>query len=121
MEFFGESASLGLEKWRRYTAEQEAEGTLFGDDGSWQEAFKAQEAKLMVEWVNAIAARLAQELAKGEAFRVLDRYDEVFGDLTGVAREMHLRAAMKKMHAEGLTSTSPVGVRKLLELKLMPS
>jgi three-Cys-motif partner protein len=121
LEFFGESASLGLEKWRRYSAAQEAEGTLFGDDDSWEVTFKAQEAKLKAEWIDAIADRLAAELAKGEPFRVLDRYDEVFGDLVGVARGMHLRGAMKKVHRAGLTSTRPVGVTKLLELQLGPA
>jgi len=118
LELFGEASSLGLEKWRRYTTAQEAEGTLFVD---WEETLQAQEAKLKAEWVDTIADRLAGELAKGEAFRVLDRYGVVFGDLVGVARGMHLRAAIKKVHADGLTSTSPVGVKKLLELRLKPA
>lgn len=121
LEFFGESASLGLERWRRYSAAQDAKGTLYGDDDSWEETFKAQEAKLKAEWVDAIAGRLADVLAKGATFCVLDRYTEIFGDLVGVARGMHLRAAMKKVHAAGLTSTSPVGVNKLLELQLKPA
>lgn len=58
---------------------------------------------------------------RGEAFSALDRYDEVFGDLAGVARGMHLRAAMKKVHASGLTTTSPAGVNKLLVLQLRPA
>lgn len=118
LEFFGESASLGLQAWRRYSAAQEADGTLFGGGDAWEEAWIAQEAKLKEEWVDAIADRLTTELAKRETFRVLDRYEEVFGDLAGVARGMHLRAAMKKVHAAGLTPTSPVGVTKLLELQL---
>lgn len=121
MEFFGEAASLGLEKWRRYHAEQEAEGTLFSDDETWEDNWKAQEANLKAEWIAAIADRLATELAKGEAFRVLDRYDEVFGDLAGVARGLHLRAAMKKVLAAGLTTTNPVGVSDLLHLELKPA
>lgn len=118
---FGESASIGLKQWRRHLAEQAAEGTLFGHDGSWEETFEAEEAKLEAGWVDAIVDRLTAELAKGESFRVLDRYAEVFGDLVGVAREMHLRAAMKKVYAAGLSSTNPVGVKKLMELQLKPA
>lgn len=121
LEFFGEASSLGLEKWRRYSAEQEAEGTLFGDDDSWEETFKANEAKLKQEWIDTIAENLETELAKGEAFRTVDRYDEVFGELGGVARGLHLRAAMKKVLAEGLTTTSPIGVTNLLQLTLTPA
>ena len=121
LEFFGEASSLGLEKWRRYSAEQEAEGTLFEGDGSWEETFKAQEAKLTAEWIDAIAGRLGAELAKGESFRVIDRYDAVFGDLVGVARQMHLRAAIKRVYAAGLTATDPVGAKQLLELWLNPA
>jgi hypothetical protein len=121
LEYFGEASSLGLEKWRRYSAQQEAEGTLFGDDDSWEDEFKASEAKLKQEWIDSLAKNLETELAKGQPFRVLDRYDEVFGDLAGVARGMHLRAAMKKVLAAGLTTTSPVGESNLLQLTLMPA
>lgn len=120
LEYFGEASSLGLQRWRRYTAEMDAQGTLFGQDDSWEDSFAAQEAKLKAEWIDEIAARLAAELARGEPFRVIDRYDEVFGDLVGVARQMHLRAAIKKVHAAGLTTTNPVGAKGLLQLRLSP-
>ncbi|MCW2738886.1 three-Cys-motif partner protein TcmP [Nocardioides sp.] len=120
LEYFGEASSLGLEKWRRVSAQQAAVGTLFGDDDSWVENFKAEEARLKEEWIDTLANNLESELAKGEPFRVLDRYDEVFGDLAGVARGLHLRAAMKKVLAAGLTTTSPVGVKELLQLTLKP-
>lgn len=121
LEYFGEASSLGLEKWRRYSAQQEAQGTLFGDDDSWEVEFKASEAKLKQDWIDTLADKLTTELAKGEAFRVLDRYDEVFGDLAGVARGLHLRAAMKRVLADGRTTTSPVGVTNLLQLTLTPA
>jgi three-Cys-motif partner protein len=121
LEYFGEASSLGLERWRRYSAQQEAEGTLFEDDDSWEEPWKIQEAKLKQDWIDAIADNLEAELAKGEPFRVLDRYGEVFGDLVGVARQLHLRAAIKKVHAAGLTTTNPVGAKTLLELQLNPA
>lgn len=121
LEYFGEASSLGLEKWRRHAAKHDADGTLFGDDDSWESTFKAEEATLSAEWVEEIAGRLADELAKGEPFRVQDRYSEVFGDLVGIARNKHLRAAMKVVLKAGLTSTSPVGVDKLLALRLIPA
>ncbi|WP_020578314.1 hypothetical protein [Actinopolymorpha alba] len=67
MVAFGESASLGLERWRKYHAGLAAEGTLFGDNDAWEEAWKAEEAVFKAQWVNTIAERLTNELAKGPA------------------------------------------------------
>src|SRR5215211_7589212 len=36
MLVFGEATSLGLERWRRYHAEHEAEDTLFGSAADWE-------------------------------------------------------------------------------------
>lgn len=122
LEYFGEASSLGLEKWRRVSAREAAAGTLFGDDDSWEEDFKAQEAHLKQEWIDAITANLEAVLADGKPFRVLDRYDDVFGDLVGVARRTHLLAALKRVHAAGLTPTSPVGAKnQLLQRLFMPA
>ncbi|NTW39046.1 MAG: three-Cys-motif partner protein TcmP [Cellulomonadaceae bacterium] len=121
METFGEAASLGLERWRRYNASMAARKTLFGGDNSWEAAFKQQEATLKARWVDGIAQRLTEELAKGHAFRVIDRYTEVFGDAVGLARGLHLRAAIKKVLAAGKTSTNPVGEKNMYELRLVPA
>lgn len=117
--YFGESASLGLERWRKYLAEQAATDTLF--DSDWEEAWKADEARLRAEWEDTLTSRLTAELEKGEPFRIIDRADEVLGeDLVGVVRSMHLRAAIKNVHRAGKTSTNPTGVRDMLTLMLRP-
>lgn len=41
MVTFGESASKGLERWRKYHAELAAEDTLFGDAADWEKDWKA--------------------------------------------------------------------------------
>jgi three-Cys-motif partner protein len=118
---FGESASLGLQAWRRHNASLAARDTLFDVDGGWEQDWKAEEAVLKAQWIDTIAARLTQELAKGQPFRIIDRTDEVLGDLTGVARGLHIRAAINKVLAERNTSTDPKGVNDLWRLTLTPS
>lgn len=111
---FGEAASRG-------PAEMAAEGTLFSQNDTWEANWKAQEAALKAQWIDTLVERLTRELAKGEPICVVDRSNEVLGDLVGVVRGMHLRAAMKKVLAEGKTSTDPKGVDDLLNLRLKPT
>lgn len=117
---FGESASLGLQQWRRYHAELAAETTLFGEAADWEQNWKSEEAGLKAQWIDTIADRLTTELAKGEGFRVIDRPDQIFGDLVGVARGLHLRAAIYKVLADKKTTTSPKGVEDIWHLILNP-
>jgi hypothetical protein len=121
MVYFAESASRGLQAWRKYHARLAAEGTLFDIDGAWEQDWRAEEAVLAAKWVEAIARRLATELAKGEPFRIIDRPDEVLGDLVGVVRTRHLRAAINKVRAAGATSTDPKGIDDLWRLPLKPA
>jgi three-Cys-motif partner protein len=122
MLLFGESASLGLKEWRKYFAEQSAEDTLFGHAADWEARWKADEKQLDNEWIDAIGARLAAELAKGQPFRIMDRTEEIIGnELVGVVRTLHLRAAIKKMLAAGKTTTDPKGVDDLYRLMLTPA
>ncbi len=118
---FGESSSLGLERWRKYHAELAAEGTFFAADSAWEKDWNAQEAKLKAKWVDDLADRLTNELAKGEPFGIIDKSREVLGDdLAGVVRGLHLRAAIKQVLAAGKTSTDPKGVTDLWHLTLKP-
>ncbi|GAB2677473.1 three-Cys-motif partner protein TcmP [Kribbella swartbergensis] len=122
MVTFGESASKGLERWRKYLAEQTAEDTLFGDAASWEEDWKASEAKLTAQWVATLATRLTSELAKGQAFRIIDRHAEILGtDLVGLVRTTHLRAAINRVLAAGTTTTNPKGVDDLYTLLIKPA
>lgn len=119
--YFGESASLGLERWRKYHAELQATDTLFGSAEDWETEWKAQEARLKTEWVDTMADRLAAELAKGQPFRIIDRADAILGDLVGMVRGTHIRAAINKVLAGGNTSTNPKGVKDMLTLRFTPS
>lgn len=122
MVTFGESASKGLERWRAYHAELDAEDTLFGDAADWETDWKAQEAKLKNQWVDKLTGRLIAELANGQAFKIIDRPDEIFGDdLVGVVRAMHLRAAINKVRAAKKTTTDPKGVDDLYNLLITPA
>lgn len=121
MVTFGESASLGLRAWRKYHAKIAAENTLFEADDTWEGNWKRDEAALKVQWIDTIAARLTAELAKGKPFNIIDRPDEILGDLVGVARGLHLRAAVKKVLADKKTTTDPKGVDDLWHLTIRPS
>lgn len=119
---FGESASLGLQEWRKYHAEVAAQGTLFGENGAWEKNWKTQEELLKKQWVDKLAARLTAELAKGEAFRIVDRAEMILGDdLVGVVRTLHMRAAINKARNEGRTTTQTVGVKDMLSLLITPA
>lgn len=119
---FGEATSIGLERWRKHNAEQAAEDTLFGNAADWEVAWKLEEKKLKDEWVNTLADRLTAELAKGKAFRIFDRADEILGDdLVGLVRTMHLRAAVKEVLAANKTTTNPKGVQDIYKLLLTPA
>jgi len=119
---FGESASLGLQEWRKYHARLAADGTLFGESGEWEPEWKAQEKLLKDQWVDTLADRITAELAKGQPFRIFDKDEEILGeDLVGLVRTLHLRAAINKVREAGATSTATVGVKDLMTLTITPS
>jgi three-Cys-motif partner protein len=115
LRVFGEVMSSALAEWRRVVWDQENAGSLFeGED-----AFKASEAALEASWVDEIEKNLRQCLTKYGAFRVRDHYSEVFGSALGTAREMHLRAAWKRLHADGTTTSDSKGsplIDKIIQL-----
>ncbi|RAO34351.1 hypothetical protein PSN13_03218 [Micromonospora saelicesensis] len=113
MSAFAEALSLGLEKWRKALHLIDNADTLFGDE----DAFKASEETLAAEWVDEIAANLRAQMEGGQAFTIIDRYNEVFGSATGLARQTHLRKAWKRLHAAGVTRTDSKGdlIKKRIE------
>jgi three-Cys-motif partner protein len=121
MLYFGESASLGLQRWRRYHAELDADDTLFGDKEDWEKRWKEDEAALKEKWVQTLAGRITAELAKGESFRITDRPDEILGELAGVVRDTHLRAAINRVRDAKKTSSDPTGVRVTMTLEITPT
>lgn len=118
---FGESASKGLEHWRRYHAEEAAEDDLFGLAADWEKTWKAEEEKLKAHWVETLADRIIAELAKGQPFKLIDRSETVLGDLVGVVRTTHFRAAINKVRRAGKTTTDPKGVDDLYNLLITPA
>ncbi|BEP13992.1 hypothetical protein acdb102_23030 [Acidothermaceae bacterium B102] len=118
----GNARPKGLEHWRKYHAEEAAEDDLFGLAADWEKTWKADEKRLSAQWVDTLAGRISAELAKGQAFTIFDRSDEVLGDdLAGLVRTMHLRAAINEVHAAGKTSTDPKGVDDLYNLVILPA
>ncbi|MGW0434127.1 three-Cys-motif partner protein TcmP [Micromonospora sp. NPDC003197] len=109
---FGEALSLGLQRWRQALHEIMNADTLFGDEV----AFQASEKALTDGWVNEIEANLRQLLSDGKPFKIFDRYGDVFGSAAGQAREMHLRAAWKRLYPD-VTRTDSKGdlIKKVIE------
>ena len=91
------------------------------EDGAWEVQFEESEAHLRAVWVEEILANLEAVLRGGHPFTVLEKYGEVFGDLVGVARSMHLRAAWKRAFDAGLVENTPRGVRDLLSTPIVPA
>ncbi|MEU1983277.1 three-Cys-motif partner protein TcmP [Nocardia sp. NPDC019395] len=120
MVTFGESASLGLQRWREYLAEVSAQDTLFGSAAEWKDEWKKQENVLKAQWIETIANGITEELAKGEPFRLIER-PSVLGGLGGVARTLHFRAAIKKVLLAGKTTTDPKGAEDLWNLSIRPA
>lgn len=101
LEAFGEALSLGLEKWRRAIFAIESEGSLLDDEAF----FKADEKALAAQWETEIETNLRRLLHEHASFRIVEKYIEVYGTSIGKARTKHLRAAWKKLHADGVTKT----------------
>ena len=98
---FGEAVSNALKDWRKFVDEAEfgLGETLF----DW-------ESHLNEMWTTAIARNLLTLIASGAApFAVRDRYEDVMGETLGQARSIHIRAAVKQLHATGQTATVSKG------------
>ncbi|WP_306206183.1 three-Cys-motif partner protein TcmP [Actinoplanes sp. RD1] len=107
MYVYGEAASKGLEQWRHAVTLGDYDEAMLFDP---EVIFKTDETVLRDRWIAEIEKNLSAELSKGQAFRVVDRYATVFGSTVGLARELHLRAAWKRLYP-GFTRTPPTGQR----------
>ncbi len=105
LRLFGEALSLGLETWRRAVWDADNAGSLFGTD----ENFQAEEVALAASWINEIEANLRELLEHRESFVISKHYPEVYGKALGRAREKHLRAAWRRLYADGTTITDSSG------------
>jgi three-Cys-motif partner protein len=97
---FMEALSKAAEEWRKFIdrAEFGAPDTLFDIEPHLEE-----------NWEAAIAANLGKLINEAREFVVRDRYEAVMGDTLGLAREKHIRAAIKQLHKAGRTSSNGVG------------
>lgn len=103
---FGDALSLAQQEWRRacQPPPREEQPTLFGDI----DMFAIEETARVERWVDAIAANIERLLVQGD-FVVGEKYTAVFGDTIGEARQMHVRAAIKRLYAAGRTSCNGKG------------
>jgi len=78
------------------------QGTLFGEGPIFDKAKYL--AKYEPQWVDTIAQNLRRLLDRDRAFRPMDRVPEVYGTVLGKAWGPHVRAAVRRLHAEGLVA-----------------
>jgi three-Cys-motif partner protein len=112
MTVFAETLSLAAEKWRRAvfdeaTAAEEARGQFTLVDAD--QIFKDDERQLADQWHRRIEANVRGLLAHHQTFVVRQKLSEVFAGVLGMAREKHLRVALKRLQAAGLTSSDSRG------------
>lgn len=69
----------------------------------------------------AIADNLRRLLQTHGAFSPWDHLPEVFGELAGVAREMHLRSGWKQLAEEGLVQPPATRGKKLPQQTITPT
>lgn len=60
-------------------------------------------------WIDEIAANIEDILKSAAGFTVQSKLGEVFGRTLGLARETHIRKALKKLEARGVIETVPTG------------
>jgi len=110
--YFGDSAARAEEKWwetleAKEAARNEAAGidSLFNISGLSHSGIEGVEA----EALPVIAENIAQLVEKHRRIKVGDYPGEVFGDYLGTVREKVVRAAIKRLHADGRTPSDGTG------------
>lgn len=114
---FANAASSAGEKWRKCLDEEKRRAdaerhpnTLFGDDFNQQtfdDEWRRGEEKLRAEWESIIAGNIVELLNRQSEVTVLDHVALIYGETLGLAREKHLRAAWKKLAAQGKVAPPP--------------
>ena len=99
---FGEAASGAQADWRRATTPPD---TLLSDE----ESIRAAEKRLDEQWTATIAKNLTTLLKINAQFTVQSVYADLMGETLGLAREKHIRAALKQLQKAGLVSSNCVG------------
>jgi three-Cys-motif partner protein len=108
MTVFNDSLSLATAQWRRRIFDLSVEGSLFeGDVGD--DTFASQEAELEQEWCLRLKENMIALLAERPSFVVVREMERVFAGVLGLAREKHLRAALRQLNQEGVTASDSKG------------
>jgi three-Cys-motif partner protein len=100
---FHESVSNALEPYRQHCLNDSGQMDL--------EPLEVREP----QWIDCIKANVRSRLEQGE-FTVGDAMRDVYGDTLGHAREKHVRAAVKALHAEGATDCNGKGDVRTLRI-----
>lgn len=112
MEYFGEALSLAEAKWRRAVFDLAAEDAAAHGQLllPYLDEFFDDEEKLLTErWYARLEGNVRALLARHDSFIVRDRFNDVFDGVLGMARKTHLREALNRLHAAGLTSSDGKG------------
>ena len=102
---FNNAVSGAQGKWREVLAPAADEfmPTLFA------ESFEEEEARREQDWIDALERHLEVLLRQGPV-RPMREVGKTYGDdLLGIAREKHVKTAVKRLNKRGLTPTTGVG------------
>jgi three-Cys-motif partner protein len=103
--YFNNAASHGAAKLHDYTFQMEPK--LFPPD-------------LEGDWVGQIQRNIRSLLQDHQAIRLVDELESVYGQTLGLAREKHVKEALKRLYERGETPTNPRGkeLHKLVVLSV---
>ena len=110
---YAEAVSLANQKWRHEIAQKDAAKCLrLAGDMLWDDDFSPDEVRKKVDedekmldlrWTSAIISTLRDLLNLRNDVPIAENLADVYGGTFGLAREKHLRKALKELAAEGLT------------------
>ncbi|MFJ3519877.1 three-Cys-motif partner protein TcmP [Streptomyces sp. NPDC090131] len=107
---FGEAASLAQKEWRRACVPPAREDMLFNPG----DTFDDEEAERDAQWIATIRANIEGLLDKHGDFVVDHHLGKVLAGVLGLARGLHIRAAIKDLYKNGKTGCKGTGeVRQL--------
>lgn len=115
---FNESVSLALEKWRGLMNEIDINEAAAAEDrgdfalgdpsvAEMQEVFKLQEKQFELDTISDIEHALRTALVENDSLSTEKDLSLIMGAALGSGRTKHLRAAWKKLHADGIVSNPP--------------
>lgn len=115
LEVFADAVSRAQAKWRRAVFDEAMDEDERKNGGpslfDREELFADEENLLRARWEQQIARNVRVLLQTHSRFVVREHVPEVFRDVLGLARETHLRAALKQLAEAGVTSSDSRGPR----------